>query len=342
MVDARFFPPMGRRTLHQLLLDAGHQQLADSLPSKEFVVEGAGELETARSGEIAVAANKQYADALAQSKAGAVFVTKDLAELVDGDCIAVVAGDPRGAFTDMLDLLYPNPSRHLVGRTNTVGSESAHVEDDVEIGPGTVIGPDVEIGSGTILGANCVIGAGVTIGRNCILGANVSLECTLMGNGVFVQPGARIGVEGFGWLEHGGANRKVPQLGRVIIQDGVQIGANTVIDRGALGDTTIGENTKIDNLVQIGHNSKLGRNCLIAATTGLSGSTVFGDSVLVGGGVGTAGHLSVGSNSLINGRAAVTKDWPAGSKLAGAPAQDVRDFWRELAVLRRLTKGDKK
>ena len=146
----------------------------------------------------------------------------------------------------------------------------------------------------------------------------------------------------FGWLDFGQSNRKIPQLGRVVIQDRVEIGANSTIDRGALGDTVLGEGSKIDNLVQIGHNCRIGRNCLIAAMSGLSGSTIVGDGVLMGGGVGTSGHLSIGAGSVIHGRAAVTKDWPAGSKLAGAPAQDIRDFWRELAVVRKLSKGEKR
>lgn len=340
MVDTRFFPFSGGLELRKLLSNTGHEKIAANSAIGDFFVDGAGELETAGANEIAVAANKQYAEALSTSSAGAILVSAELAEFVPNGCIAVVAEDPRGVFTDLLEQLYPDVSHYLVARTGEGRGET--LESDVVIGLGAIVGPDAEIGSGTIIGPNCVIGAGVTIGRNCVIGANVSMECTLMGNNVFVQPGARIGVEGFGWLDHGRSNRKVPQLGRVIIQDNVQIGANTVVDRGALGDTTIGEGTKIDNLAQIGHNSKLGRNCLIAATSGLSGSTIFGDSVLVGGGVGTSGHLSVGSGSIISGRAAVTKDWPAGSKLAGAPAQDVRDFWRELAVLRRLSKGDKK
>src|SRR5690606_13582488 len=154
-------------------------------------------------------------------------------------------------------------------------------------------------------------------------------DCAYLGNNVVVHAGARIGSEGFGWLDLGRSNRKIPQLGRVIVQDGVEIGANTTIDRGALGDTVIGEGTKIDNLVQIGHNCHLGRNCLIAAQSGLSGSTVLEDGVLMGGGVGTAGHLTIGRGSVVHGRAAVTKSWPANSKLIGAPAQDIKDFWRE-------------
>lgn len=342
MVDSRFYPFSGDCTLHKLLSDAGYKDIAENLPASDFVVTGAGELETAGVQEIAVAASRQYAEALSATNAGVVLVSSDVLENVPSGCVTVVAEDARSVFTDLLEQLYPDVSKYLVQRAGLGADGLTAFEGDVTIGQGTLIGPDVEIGAGTVVGPNCVIGGGVVIGRNCVIGAGVSIECALIGNDVFIQPGARIGVEGFGWLDHGRSNRKVPQLGRVIIQDNVQIGTNTVVDRGALGDTSIGEGTKIDNLVQIGHNCQIGRNCLIAATSGLSGSTIFGDSVLVGGGVGTAGHLSVGSGSLINGRAAVTKDWPAGSKLAGAPAQDAKDFWRELAALRRLTKGDKK
>ena len=209
------------------------------------------------------------------------------------------------------------------------------------LGPNVVLGAGVEIGSGTVIGANTVIGAGVAIGRNCVIAANCSIDCAYLGSNVVLHAGARIGSEGFGWLDLGRTNRKIPPLGRVIVQDGVEIGANTTIDRGALGDTVIGEGTKIDNLVQIGHNCHIGRYCLIAAQSGLSGSTVLEDGVLMGGGVGTAGHLTIGRGSVVHGRAAVTKDWPAGSKLIGAPAQDIKDFWREAAMLRRMSKGEK-
>jgi UDP-3-O-[3-hydroxymyristoyl] glucosamine N-acyltransferase len=157
-----------------------------------------------------------------------------------------------------------------------------------------------------------------------------------------LHAGVRVGCEGFGWLDFGKSNRKIPQLGRVIIQDGAEIGANSTIDRGALGDTVIGEGTKIDNLVQIGHNCRIGRYCLIAAQSGLSGSTVLEDGVLMGGGSGTGGHLTIGAGSVVYGRAGVSKSWPAGSKLFGAPARDIKEYWREAAMLRRMSKGEQR
>ena len=156
-----------------------------------------------------------------------------------------------------------------------------------------------------------------------------------------LHAGARIGSEGFGWLDHGRSNRKIPQLGRVIVQDRVEIGANSTVDRGALGDTVIGEGTKIDNLVQIGHNCRIGRNCLLAGMAGLAGSTVLEDSVMIGAAAITTGHLTIGAGSIVLARAVVTKDVKRGGRVGGFPAQDVKDWRRETATLRLMSKGNK-
>lgn len=340
MVDSRFYPFSGALSLAQLLTKAGHENLVELGNRFEVEITGADELDLAGQGDIALAVGRKYSEPLKQSNANVVVLNAGNAEAAPKDCIALVCSDPHAVFADMLDVLYPDSDRAGLTRLLANPDNSGRFEDDVTIAPNCVIGADVEIGSGTIIGPGTVIGAGVTIGRNCMISAQVFIETAFIGDGVFIQSGARIGTAGFGWLDLGKSNRKVPQLGRAIIQDNVQIGANTTIDRGALGDTVIGEGTKIDNLVQIGHNCRIGRYCLLAATTGLSGSTVLGDSVMVGGGVGSSGHLTVGSGSVLHGRTAVTKDWPAGSKLAGAPAQDIKDFWRELAAMRRLVKGD--
>ncbi|HTN63743.1 MAG TPA: UDP-3-O-(3-hydroxymyristoyl)glucosamine N-acyltransferase, partial [Devosia sp.] len=278
---------------------------------------------------------------LRSTAAGLVIIAPGLGDAVPSHSRAIVVDRPHQLFVDILDFLYPASTRSVIAEPREELGEPL-LERDVALANNVVIGAGVEIGRGTVVGANCVIGAGVTIGRNCIIAANTTIDCAHIGNDVTIHSGVRIGTEGFGWLDHGQSNRKIPQLGRVIVQDRVEIGANSTIDRGALGDTVLGEGTKIDNLVQIGHNCRIGRNCLIAAMSGLSGSTIVGDGVLMGGGVGTSGHLTIGAGSVVHGRAAVTKNWPPGSKLAGAPAQDIRDFWREIAVMRKLSKGDKR
>ncbi|ODT69834.1 MAG: hypothetical protein ABS75_15455 [Pelagibacterium sp. SCN 63-23] len=340
MVDTRFHRFVGPIALGALLAQVGRNDLVGSLSNPDHLITGVSELALAGPGDLALAAQPSYVEELRRTAAGAVLIAPALRDAAPAGTILVALDKPHNLFADILDTLYPSSTRAIIaaGRDD-LGAPI--FERDVTLGANVVVGPGVEIGRGTVIGANTVIGAGVTIGRNCIIAANCTIDCAHLGNDVVLHSGVRVGTEGFGWLDLGRSNRKIPQLGRVIIQDRVEIGANSTIDRGALGDTVIGDGTKVDNLVQIGHNCRIGRNCLIAAMSGLSGSTILGDGVLLGGGVGTSGHLTIGAGTVVHGRAAVTKDWPAGSKLAGAPAQDIRDFWRELATTRKLSKGEK-
>jgi UDP-3-O-[3-hydroxymyristoyl] glucosamine N-acyltransferase len=306
-----------------------------------LTIAGVSELDTAGSDHLALAASEEYLDALRATGAGAVIVNESLRQHVPPTAIPIVIDRPHELFAALLGWLYPADTRASVKAMVDGTSSTPKIEDGALIGENVVIGPGVEIGSGTYVGPNSVIGPGVAIGRDTTIGPNCSIECAYVGSNVVLHAGARIGCEGFGWLDFGQTNTKIPQLGRVILQDGVEVGANSTIDRGALGDTVIGEGTKIDNLVQIGHNCRIGRYCLIAGMAGLAGSTVLGDGVLVGAAVGSAGHLTIGAGSVIYARAGVTKSWPPGSRLMGVPAQDVRSYWRELATLRRMSRGNR-
>lgn len=339
MVDIRFHHTAGPVALAALMAEVGYGS-DRRLP--QLQVGGACELDEADAQSIVLAAAKPYRDALRLTRAGVAVVSPELSADVPEGTFAIVDTRPHLLFASILERLYPGNTRAVQLRSlQTDDAAEILIERDVSIGANVVIGPGAEIGRGTIIGANTVIGAGVAIGRDCIIGPNCTIECAYLGNGVVFQAGVRVGQEGFGWLYHGRSNRKIPQLGRVIIQDRVEIGANSTVDRGALGDTVVGEGSKIDNLVQIGHNCRIGRMCLIAAKAGLAGGTILGDGVLLGGGAGLAGHLSIGDGSVVYAGAGVTKSWPAGSKIIGAPARDVREFWKEAAVLRRLIKGDR-
>ena len=220
----------------------------------------------------------------------------------------------------------------------------AVIDPTARLGEGTaveanaVIGPGVEIGKRCLIGANSVIAAGSVLGDEVRVGANVSISHALIGSRVRLYPGARIGQDGFGFALDPKAFVKVPQLGRVIIGDDVEIGANTTIDRGAVRDTIIGSGTMIDNLVQIGHNVQIGRGCVLVAQVGISGSTRLGDHVMLAGQVGLAGHLVIGSGARIGAQAGVMRDVAPGETVMGSPASPAKEFFRQIAALQRLAR----
>ncbi|WP_336487431.1 UDP-3-O-(3-hydroxymyristoyl)glucosamine N-acyltransferase [Methylobacterium nigriterrae] len=302
---------------------------------------GAAPLESAGRRDLAYMDNARYADALAATRAGACLVSPRFAARVPLETVALVTRDPYRAYASLLARLHPDAMRPGSLFFSAGVAPGAHVhpearlEAGVQIDPGAVVGPGAEIGSGTVIGANAAIGPNVRIGRDCAVGAGATLTHALVGNRVIVHPGARIGQDGFGFAM-GASHLKVPQIGRVVIQDDVEIGANTTIDRGASRDTVIGEGTKIDNLVQIAHNVVIGRHCVIVSGVGISGSTTLEDYVVLGGQVGVVGHLRIGKGSQIAGSSNVNRDVPPGSRWGGTPAKPVRAWFRELTTLARL------
>lgn len=341
MVDTRFHHPVAPLALAELLTLGGHGDLTPGSGAGEALIQGANELHIASEHEIVFAASAGYRKALQSTRAAAVIVIPALAGDVPPGCLAVQSEKAHEVFVDLLHVLFPSDTKQVIEGYVEAGDGGALIEEGVVRGPGVVIGRNAEIGRGTVIGANSVIGAGVTIGRNCVIGPHCSIECAHLGDGVVLQAGVRIGTEGFGFLDPARRNRKIPQLGRVIIQDRVEIGANSAIDRGALGDTSIGEGTKIDNLVQIAHNCVIGRNCVISGNAGLAGSTVLEDSVVIAGGVGISGHLTVGRGTVVYGASVVSKSCPPGSRLAGYPAQDIKVWRREVVRNRLMAKGAK-
>ncbi|MDX7952000.1 UDP-3-O-(3-hydroxymyristoyl)glucosamine N-acyltransferase [Lichenihabitans sp. Uapishka_5] len=292
--------------------------------------------------------NARYAGTLSATGAGACLVTRRFADKLPSTTVALVCAEPYRAFATVLSRFYPAAVRPMsvfgtVGRSPSALIHSdARLEADVTVDPGAVVGPGVEIGSGTVIGANAVIGPGVKIGRDCSIGPHATVVHSLIGNRVIVHAGVRLGQDGFGFAMGPGGHAKVAQIGRVIIQDDVEIGANTTIDRGSVRDTVIGEGTKIDNLVQIAHNVVIGRHCVIVSQTGISGSTTLGDYVATGGQAGITGHLHIGTGAQVGAQAGLISDVPAGQRWAGAPAQPVRDLFKQEAFIRRLVKRDKR
>jgi len=216
---------------------------------------------------------------------------------------------------------------------------AARLESGVTVDPGAIVGAGAEIGSGTVIGANAVIGANVRIGRDCAIGPNVSIAHALIGDRVIVHAGCLIGQDGFGFVMGPGGHRKIPQIGRVIIQDDVEIGAGTCIDRGGLRDTIVGEGTKIDNQVQVGHNVLIGRHCVLVAQVGIAGSVVLEDYVVLGGQVGVADNLTIGEGAKVGAQSGVMSNIPAGQTWVGYPAARSRDYWRDMASMRAIARS---
>jgi len=314
-------------------------------------VEGLAVLDAAGPRQLTFLDGPKYLSQLEACRAGACFVSARFEARVPPHTATLRVADPRRAFLTIARKAHPDALRpaSIFGNQGVspqaVVHPTARLEDDIVVDPLVVIGAHSQIGQDTVIGAGAVIGPHVTIGRSCSIGAGVTITCSLLGNGVIVHPGCRIGQDGYGYVSGPKGHIKVPQTGRVIIQNDVEIGANTTIDRGALGDTVIGEGTKIDNLVQIAHNVSIGRNCIIVSQVGLSGSTTLGDGVVLGARVGTNSHVTIGDGAQIAATSNVHGDVPPAARYGGTPAKPVKHWFREMLLLERLAKdgreGDK-
>ena len=301
-------------------------------------------LDTAGATDISFIDSPKYLDQLAVTHAGACLAAPRFEAAVSRRLALLVTPEPYRAFVAVARALFPGALRpsSLFGVSGH--SPAAHVHSSARLEPGVaidplaVIGPNAEIGAGTLIASGAVIGPEVCIGRDCAIGAGTTIQHALIGDRVVVHPGARIGQDGFGYLPGPKGHQKIPQTRRVIIQDDVEIGANTTIDRGSTRDTIIGEGSKIDNLVQIAHNVSIGRHCLIASQTGISGSVQVGDFVMLAGQVGIADHVSIGAGAALGAQSGLMSDVPAGAKWGGYPAQPARDWLKGVAALRRLAR----
>ena len=288
-------------------------------------------------GDLTFLAAARYVPLLAERSPGILLVSPELAEVPGSPLARIVVARPQEALLELLPRLYGAPRRQSgihetarLGRGATLGSDAA-------IGPYAVLGDGVTIGERVTIGAHVVVGDGVSIGDDSLLHPHVTVYAgATLGRRVIAHSGARIGSDGYGYVFSGGAHRKIPHVGRCLIRDDVEIGANTTIDRGSIDDTVIGEGTKIDNLVQIGHNVVVGKLCLIMSQVGLAGSTRVGDGCILAGQVGVSGHLEIGDGARLGAQAGVFGDVPAGETWSGYPARPHRESLRASAALFKL------
>jgi len=306
------------------------------------VISNVAPLDSARPSDLTFLDNPKYVDELAVTRAGACLLAPRFASHAPPWLAVLTIREPYRAFVAIARALFPDSLRPSLVFATAGIAPGAHVhplarlESGVSLDPGVVVGPGAEIGSGTIVAAHAVVGPGVRIGRNCSIGAQTSILHTLIGDRVIIHPGCRVGQDGFGYALGRKAHTKVPQIGRVIIQDDAEIGAGSTIDRGANRDTVIGEGTKIDNLVQIGHNVAIGRHCVLVAQVGISGSATLEDFVVLGARVGVNNHVTIGEGAHIAACAIIAHDVPAGARYGGFPAKPVKQWMREVFLLERL------
>lgn len=341
MADTRFFDNAGPLSLVRVAEIVGGKARGGAADAQ---VSDVAALDTAGPGQLSYCESAKFKAALERTRASVVLVAEVLAASVPQDAVAVVCAHPALGFAKVATALYPNagltwphskPPVHAIAPSARVGEGSV-------LAPGVFVGEGVEIGDDCVIGPGSVIGRGVRIGHKAVIGPHVSISHALIGDRCTIHAGTRIGQDGFGFVGGAWGHFKIPQLGRVIIQDDVEIGANTAIDRGALGDTVIGEGTKIDNLVQIGHNTRVGRRAIIVSQVGISGSCEIGDHAVLGGQVGVADHLKIGAGAFVAAKAGVTGSLDGGQVYGGFPAKPVGQWRREMGALALLVKNRRK
>ena len=337
MADSRFFKRSGPFSLSQLAELAEAELQSGSDPAMEF--QDVAPLDSAGLEDVSFLDNRRYVEQFEQSKAGACIVDPEFAERAPEGMKLILTKRPYRGYAKVAQAFYPAQAPVPGSHPSAVVDDSASVGEGSELGAGVVVGPGTKIGRGCRLGANTVVGQGVEIGDGTVIGANVSLEFCIIGRACQIHAGARIGPRGFGFSMDPEGFVDVPQLGRVIVEDGVEIGANSTIDRGAGPDTVIGAGAKIDNLVQIGHNVRIGRGCVLVAQSGVAGSSVLQDFVAVAAQAGVSGHLKIGAGARIGAKSGVMRDIPGGMTVLGSPARPAREFFRLCALWDRQLKA---
>lgn len=344
-VNSIFFPDAQKVTVREIAEWAGAEIVRGD---SEQIISGVAPLDEGGPGTLVFIDNPKYLDQLETSTATACLVgKKHLAKVPEG-VIPLLAKDTYRSLALVLAKLYPEATRPLSATSERSVSPRAYVEDSVQLGEGVVveagavIGANVVVGAGTRIGPNAVIAMNCQLGEDCFIGANASVQHSVLGDRVIIHPGVCLGQDGFGFAMGAGGHIKVPQLGRVVIGNDVEIGAGTCIDRGANRDTVVGDGTKIDNQVQIGHNVNIGKHCVIVSQVGISGSSTLEDYVALGGKVGVNGHARIGKGAQVAGMSVVRDDLAPGGRYGGFPARPIRQWMREeTALLRLVAKEDK-
>lgn len=336
MTDSRFYDCKGPFSLAELA-KIGECEIVRGESSQ--LIHDVAPLNLADQKCLSVFHNKKYADMLGNTKTGACVLAQDSIEKAPENISLLVAKHPNRSYALIATAFYPPAQIEGTIHPTALIHHKAKLGKNVNIGPYTIIGEGVEIADDVQIGAHTVIENGVVVGQNSIVRDHVTISHALIGKFVHIKPGARIGQSGFGFFidtSGDGNHITLPQLGRVIIHDHVEIGANSTVDRGSGDDTIIGLGTRIDNLVQVAHNVHFGKGCVMVAQTGVAGSTKFGDFVAAGGQVGIADNLKIGSGAQLAAQCGIMRDVAPREVVMGSPAMPIKSYFRQIAVLKKL------
>lgn len=339
--DSRFFSKSGPYTVEYLVKETGAQLTAPHQDINNAEFSGIAPLQSATSTEISFLDNKRYLPLLAETKAGMVIVAPAFVDKVPETSCALVTSNPYLAWAKVATLFYPKVKAKAGIHPTAYIHPDATIDPSAEVQAFAVVMGGVHIGKECIVGAHTVIEQGVQIGQYCRIGSHVSLSHAVLGDRVTLYSGARIGQDGFGFAVSEQGFISIPQIGKVVLKNDVEIGANSTIDRGSVRDTIIGEGSRLDNLVQIGHNVQMGRCCIVVSQAGISGSTELGDFVTIAAQAGLIGHIHIGDRARVGAQCGVMSDVEAKSDVIGSPAMPFKEFFKNVAFLRRLAKTPK-
>ncbi|RZO48346.1 MAG: UDP-3-O-(3-hydroxymyristoyl)glucosamine N-acyltransferase [Candidatus Pelagibacterales bacterium] len=327
MTENEFFERKGPFPLSEIIKIIGCN---NNLSTKtNFKIRSLESLDNASNNDMTFLNSGKYQDLSLKTKAVACITTSNLSKFLPKECIRLDVKNVLFAVTKVTKMFFPKADLDFPDENLTYSNNIENLYPEVKFGQNVLVGKNVKIGKNSYIGSNSIIESNVNLGKNCVIGSFVSIRNSIISDNVYIQDGVKIGVKGFGFIPDKNKNTRTPHIGKVILEEGVEIGANSTIDRGSISNTIIGKNTFIDNQVHVAHNVQMGKNCMIAGQVGFAGSTTLGDNVVIGGQAGVSGHLVIGNNVKIGGGSGVINNIPDNSQVMGYPAIPIKDFIKQ-------------